>query len=191
MRRAPLLYTAPIKALVSGSSSIRPASWGENGSGWPPESRCQSEAPVICATAEVLGQLALREGAGAPVDQVVMDEFHFYGDPDRGWAWQVPLLELDERSSSSCRPPSAIPALRDRSTQAQRPALAVIRSATRPVPLDYSYAHIPIHETIETLLGRRQGPIYAVHFTHEKDAVARAQRLPAPRGQPQRTGSHR
>jgi len=26
--------------------------------------------------------------------QVVMDEFHFYADPDRGWAWQVPLLEL-------------------------------------------------------------------------------------------------
>ena len=33
-------------------------------------------------------------GETAPVDQVVMDEFHFYADPDRGWAWQVPLIEL-------------------------------------------------------------------------------------------------
>ena len=49
---------------------------------------------MIACTAEVLANMALREGRGAAVGQVVMDEFHFYADPDRGWAWQVPLLEL-------------------------------------------------------------------------------------------------
>ena len=51
-------------------------------------------APVICATAEILANLALREGAEADIDLVIMDEFHYYADRDRGWAWQVPLLEL-------------------------------------------------------------------------------------------------
>ena len=55
-----------------------------------------ADAPIICCTAEVLANIALREGAGADVGQVVMDEFHFYADPDRGWAWQVPLLELPQ-----------------------------------------------------------------------------------------------
>ena len=53
-------------------------------------------APIICCTAEVLANIALREGADADVGQVVMDEFHFYADPDRGWAWQVPLIELPQ-----------------------------------------------------------------------------------------------
>ncbi len=53
-----------------------------------------AQAPIVCCTAEVLANIALREGADADVGQVVMDEFHFYAEPDRGWAWQVPLLEL-------------------------------------------------------------------------------------------------
>ena len=50
--------------------------------------------PVICCTAEILANQALREGPASKVACVVMDEFHFYADPDRGWAWQVPLLTL-------------------------------------------------------------------------------------------------
>ena len=57
-----------------------------------------ADAPIICCTAEILANLALREGADADIGLVVMDEFHFYADPDRGWAWQVPLLELPQRA---------------------------------------------------------------------------------------------
>ena len=54
------------------------------------------DAPIICCTAEILANIALREGADADVGLVIMDEFHFYAEPDRGWAWQVPLLELPQ-----------------------------------------------------------------------------------------------
>ena len=135
------------------------------------------DAPVICATAEVLANLALREGAGAQVDQVVMDEFHFYADPDRGWAWQIPLLELDRAQfllmSATLGDTRRFET--DLLRRTGRP-VAVVRSATRPVPLDYSYARTPIHETIEALLAAGKAPIYVVHFT-QKDAVARAQAL--------------
>jgi superfamily II RNA helicase len=38
----------------------------------------------------------LREGAAANVQDVVMDEFHYYADRERGVAWQVPLLTLPQ-----------------------------------------------------------------------------------------------
>ena len=53
-----------------------------------------ASAPIIACTAQVLANIALREGTAADVGLVVMDEFHYYGELDRGWAWQVPLVEL-------------------------------------------------------------------------------------------------
>src|SRR6476661_5539971 len=90
-------YTAPIKALVSEKffalcDAFGPASVGM----LTGDASVNADAPIICATAEILANIALRDGAEADVGQVVMDEFHFYADPERGWAWQVPLLELPQ-----------------------------------------------------------------------------------------------
>jgi superfamily II RNA helicase len=171
-------YTAPIKALVSEKFFDLAGELGPGLVGMATgDAAVNRDAPVICATAEVLANLALREGARAQVDQVVMDEFHFYADPDRGWAWQIPLLELDRAQfllmSATLGHTGRFEA--DLRRRTGRP-VAVVRSATRPVPLDYSYARTPIHETIEALLAAGQAPIYVVHFT-QKDAVARAQAL--------------
>src|SRR6187431_393686 len=88
-------YTAPIKALVSEKFFALVEIFGaENVGMMTGDSSVNSDAPIICCTAEILANLALRNGEDTPVDQVVMDEFHFYSDPDRGWAWQVPLLLL-------------------------------------------------------------------------------------------------
>jgi len=88
-------YTAPIKALVSEKFFALCEELGTDQVGLlTGDASVNSDAPVICCTAEVLANIALREGRGADVGLVVMDEFHYYGDPDRGWAWQVPLLEL-------------------------------------------------------------------------------------------------
>src|SRR2546426_4309777 len=88
-------YTAPIKALVSEKFFDLCAAFGPAEVGMMTgDASVNAEAPIICCTAEVLASIALRDGADADVGQVVMDEFHFYADPERGWAWQVPLLEL-------------------------------------------------------------------------------------------------
>ena len=88
-------YTAPIKALVSEKFFALIDMFGaENVGMMTGDASVNPTAPIICCTAEVLANIALRDGADADVGQVVMDEFHFYADPDRGWAWQVPLLEL-------------------------------------------------------------------------------------------------
>ena len=90
-------YTAPIKALVSEKFFALISVFGaENVGMLTGDAAVNAQAPIVCCTAEVLANIALREGADADVGQVVMDEFHFYAEPDRGWAWQVPLLELAE-----------------------------------------------------------------------------------------------
>src|SRR5580704_9966224 len=90
-------YTAPIKALVSEKFFALCDIFGPDEVGMMTgDGTVNGGAQIICCTAEVLANLALREGTAADVGQVVMDEFHFYADPDRGWAWQVPLIVLPQ-----------------------------------------------------------------------------------------------
>src|SRR5689334_5012814 len=136
-----------------------------------------ADAPIICCTAEVLANLALREGKDADVGQVVMDEFHFYAEPDRGWAWQVPIVELPQAQFllMSATLGDTTRFVDDLSRRTGRPT-AVVTSVERPVPLMFSYALTPLHETIEELLTTHQAPVYIVHFT-QAAALERAQAL--------------
>jgi len=171
-------YSAPIKALVSEKFFDLCTQLGtENVGMLTGDASINPDAPVICCTAEVLANLALRDGENAPVDQVVMDEFHFYADPDRGWAWQVPLIELRRCQfvlmSATLGNVSRFVADFERRTG--RPT-TVVSSLERPVPLDYRYARTLVHDTISQLASQGLAPIYAVHFT-QKAAVERAQAL--------------
>jgi superfamily II RNA helicase len=176
-------YTAPIKALVSEKFFDLCAAFGPAQVGMMTgDASVNAEAPIICCTAEVLASVALRDGgcapgAGADVGQVVMDEFHFYADPDRGWAWQVPLLELPHAQfllmSATLGDVSRF--TDDLTRRTGRPT-AVVASAERPVPLVFSYVTEPLHETISELLSTEQAPVYVVHFT-QAAALEQAQAL--------------
>ncbi|RZS86820.1 helicase-like protein [Motilibacter rhizosphaerae] len=170
-------YTAPIKALVSEKFFALCAAFGADKVGMlTGDAAVNPGAPIICATAEVLANIALRSG-DAGIGLVVMDEFHFYGDPQRGWAWQVPLLELPGTQfllmSATLGDVSFFE--RDLTRRTGRPT-AVVKGAERPVPLTFTYAMTPLHETLEELLETRQAPVYVVHFT-QSAALERAQAL--------------
>src|SRR6266542_1281662 len=171
-------YTAPIKALVSEKffalcEAFGPASVGM----MTGDASVNATAPIICCTAEILANIALREGEASDAGLVVMDEFHYYADPDRGWAWQVPLIELTRAQfvlmSATLGDVSRFE--RDLPRRTGRPA-AVIRSTERPVPLLFSYATTTLHETLQELLNTSQAPVYVVHFT-QAAAIEQAQAL--------------
>ncbi|WUQ31176.1 DUF3516 domain-containing protein [Streptomyces sp. NBC_00239] len=171
-------YTAPIKALVSEKFFDLCKLFGtENVGMLTGDASVNADAPVICCTAEVLASIALRDGKHADIGQVVMDEFHFYAEPDRGWAWQIPLLELPQAQfvlmSATLGDMKRFE--EDLTRRTGRPT-SVVRSATRPVPLSYEYVTTPITDTITELLETRQAPVYIVHFT-QAQAVERAQSL--------------
>ncbi|KAF2415237.1 DEAD/DEAH box helicase [Microbacterium sp. B35-04] len=171
-------YTAPIKALVSEKFFALVDIFGAANVGMVTgDSSVNPDAPIVCCTAEILANIALRQGAGAGVDQVVMDEFHYYGDPERGWAWQVPLLLLPRAQfvlmSATLGDVTAIAEDLERRTGR---TVSRITGVDRPVPLHFSYARTPVHETVEELLQTGEAPVYIVHFS-QAAAMERAQAL--------------
>jgi len=171
-------YSAPIKALVSEKFFALCAIFGaENVGMLTGDASVNGDAPIVCCTAEVLANIALREGTGADVGQVVMDEFHFYADGQRGWAWQVPLLCLPQAQfllmSATLGDVSAIAGDLTRRTGRET---ALIADAQRPVPLTFAWSVEPLHELLEELTAADQAPIYVVHFT-QASAIERAQAL--------------
>ncbi len=171
-------YSAPLKALVSEKFFALVEVFGADNVGLATgDASVNSGAPIVCCTAEVLANLALREGPQADLGQVVMDEFHFYAEPDRGWAWQVPLLELPQAQfvlmSATLGDVTRIAG--DLTRRTGRPT-ATVTSALRPVPLFPSYVTTPLHETLEELLSTGQAPVYVVHPT-QAGAVEQAQSL--------------
>jgi superfamily II RNA helicase len=168
-------YTAPIKALVSEKFFDLCSIFGpENVGMLTGDAAVNSGAPIICCTAEILANLALREGEGADVGQVVMDEFHYYSEPERGWAWQVPLLMLPQAQfllmSATLGDMRALAEDLTRRTGRETP---VIETAERPVPLHFSWSVEPL---LEQLVQADRAPIYVVHFT-QASALERAQSL--------------
>jgi superfamily II RNA helicase len=171
-------YTAPIKALVSEKFFALVDLFGADNVGlMTGDATVNGDAPIIACTAEILANLALREGAEADVGVVIMDEFHFYAEPDRGWAWQVPLLGLPQAQFllMSATLGDVTHIADDLTKRTDRPT-AEVTSTERPIPLEYRYVTTAVHETIEELLASRKAPIYVVHFT-QAAAVERAQAL--------------
>ncbi len=171
-------YTAPIKALVSEKFFDLVDIFGASAVGMiTGDSAVNAAAPIICCTAEILAGIALREGIDADVGIVVMDEFHYYGDPQRGWAWQVPLLELNRAQFVLMS--ATLGDVRffadDLTKRTGRPT-AVMTGVQRPVPLHFSYTLVPLTETLQDLLATNRAPVYIVHFT-QAAALERAQAL--------------
>ncbi len=171
-------YTAPVKALVSEKFFELCRELGaENVGLLTGDSAVNAGAPVICCTTEILALAALRDGADLDAETVILDEFHFYGDQDRGWAWQVPLIELPQ--SSFLLLSATLGDTRwlrdDLSRRTGRPT-ALVADAIRPVPLRYEYRSTLLHHTIEELLAANQAPLYVVNFS-QRDAVSEATNL--------------
>ncbi|MFT4470090.1 DEAD/DEAH box helicase [Arthrobacter sulfonylureivorans] len=171
-------YTAPIKALVSEKFFALCDIFGPENVGMVTgDSAVNQDAPIICCTAEILANIALREGSAADLGTVIMDEFHYYSDPQRGWAWQVPLLELPQAQfllmsatlGDVTRFEKELTELTDRTT-------VTVSSAERPIPLHYYYVQTSVQESLEELLSTKQVPVYVVHFS-QLEAIERAQNL--------------
>ena len=170
------VYTCPIKALVNEKWMTLCREFGADQVGLSTgDATVNRDAPILCCTAEVLANIALREGADARVDNVVMDEFHWYADRDRGVAWQTPLLTLPQARFLLMSATLGDTAFFEQAitTLNGRPTVSV-KSVDRPVPLEFAYHEIPLAHSLEKLAEERKTPVYVVHFT-QADAATSAQ----------------
>jgi superfamily II DNA/RNA helicase len=171
-------YTSPIKALASEKFFSLCAELGPDRVGMlTGDASINPEAPVICCTAEVLANLALRRGEDFDAQYVVMDEFHYYSDRDRGWAWQVPLISLPRTRfllmSATLGDMNRIARHIEDATGTD---VAQVLSTDRPVPLEFDYLETPLHETVMSLIEDDRAPVYVVNFT-QRDCAELAQKL--------------
>ncbi len=172
------IYTCPIKALVNEKFFDLCRLFGPDKVGMiTGDATVNAKAPILCCTAEILANFALRDGKATELEDVIMDEFHYYSDRDRGTAWQIPLLTLDYSrfllmsatfgdASRFCQ------ILTDRTSK----KTTLVSSKDRPVPLDFSYKETPLGETLSDLVKQNRAPIYLVHFT-QRQAAEEAQNL--------------
>ena len=170
------VYTCPIKALVNEKFMALCRELGPDNVGLSTgDATVNRHAPILCCTAEILANIALREGSQANVQEVVMDEFHYYADRDRGVAWQVPLLTLPQARfllmSATLGDTTFFEAELTRLNG--RPTITVA-ATDRPVPLEHAYSELPLARTLETLVAEGKAPVYVVHFT-QLDAARSAQ----------------
>lgn len=169
-------YTSPIKALVNEKFLALCRSFGPDQVGMiTGDASVNPEAPIICCTAEILSNDALCLGDRAPVDDIIMDEFHFYSDRERGVAWQIPLLVLTRARFLLMSATLGDTEVFEKGlTDLTGRETVVVRSVERPVPLDFSYSEESLLETTQKLMALGRAPIYLVHFT-QRDAAESAQ----------------
>ncbi len=172
------VYTSPIKALASEKFFALSRELGPEYVGMlTGDASVNRDAPVLCCTAEIVANMALRQGADADIDHLVMDEFHYYSDPERGVAWQIPLLLLRRaRFTLMSATLGDTRFFEERLSALTGVETAAVLSKDRPVPLDFTYRETPLHETVEDLLSSERAPIYIVNFT-QRGAAEEAQNL--------------
>ncbi len=170
------VYTCPIKALVNEKWRDLCREFGPDNVGLSTgDASVNRDAPILCCTAEILANIALREGADADVADVVMDEFHWYADRERGVAWQVPLLTLPQaRFLLMSATLGETEFFEQELTKRTGRPTAAVKSVERPVPLEFAYSEIPLAQTLEKLAAEGKAPVYVVHFT-QADAAQSAQ----------------
>ena len=161
------VYTCPIKALVNEKWMALCREFGPDNVGLSTgDATVNRDAPILCCTAEILANIALRQGSEAKVQEVIMDEFHYYADRDRGSAWQVPLLTLARtRFLLMSATLGDTTFFEEELTRLNGRPTATVQSKERPVPLEYSYSEMPLTQTLEALIAQNKCPVYVVHFT--------------------------
>ncbi len=161
------VYTCPIKALVNEKWMSLCREFGPDNVGLSTgDATVNRDAPILCCTAEILANIALREGPDADFQEVIMDEFHYYADRERGVAWQVPILTLPQvRFLLMSATLGDTTFFEEELTRRNGRPTVTIQSNDRPVPLEYAYSEISLAQTLERLASERKTPVYVVHFT--------------------------
>jgi superfamily II RNA helicase len=163
-------YAAPVKALVSEKFFAWCDEFGAERVGMlTGDASINRDAPIVCCTTEVLSNMALRHGERLDAPYVVLDEFHFYDDRERGTAWQIPLIALPDTQLllMSATLGNTAP-IEERLAAYTKRAVSHVHSDRRPVPLDFEYRETPLHETLEALVRGGLSPVYVVNFTQRE-----------------------
>jgi len=93
------IYTTPLRALTEEKYRELCDDFGESNVGFATgDYKVNRDAPVQVEVAEILWNRIVADKNVCPAEIVVMDEGHYFNDPERGYVWEQSIIGLDPRT---------------------------------------------------------------------------------------------
>src|SRR4029079_10135911 len=148
------VYTTPLRALTEEKFRELSADFGEDNVGFASvEYKVNREAPIRVEGAEILWNRIFGDRQVMPADVVVMDEGHYFNDPERGYVWEQSIIGLDPRAqlvilSGDVRDP---PQFCQWVYLCRRSEMQLVQSFDRRVPLLHEFREASLVEVAREL----------------------------------------
>jgi hypothetical protein len=172
------IYTTPLRALTEEKFRELVEDFGEPNVGFATgDYRVRPEAPVQVLVAEILWNRIFGDRAVAPAEIVIMDEGHYFNEPERGYVWEQSIIALDPRAQLVIL--SATVGEADAFCQwvylCRRVPMALVESFDRRVPLRHDFRELYLLDLVRELVAA--GDVPAIIFTFSREQCFERARL--------------
>ncbi|HKE17377.1 MAG TPA: DEAD/DEAH box helicase [Kofleriaceae bacterium] len=172
------IYTTPLRALTEEKHRELSEDFGAERVGFATgDYRVNPDAPVQVVVAEILWNRIFGDRLHVPADVVVMDEGHYFNDPERGYVWEQSIIALDPRTQLIIL--SATVGHADRFCHwieiCRRVPMQLVESRERRVPLYHEYRESYLVEVVRELAAA--GDVPAIVFVFGREACFETARL--------------
>jgi hypothetical protein len=172
------IYTTPLRALTEEKHRELSEDFGADRVGFATgDYKVNPDAPVQVVVAEILWNRIFGDRNHAPADVVVMDEGHYFNDPERGYVWEQSIIALDPRAQLIIL--SATVGHADRFCHwielTRRVPMQLVESRDRRVPLYHEYREAYLVEVVRELAAG--GDVPAIVFVFGREACFETARL--------------
>jgi hypothetical protein len=172
------IYTTPLRALTEEKYRELCADFGESEVGFATgDYKVNRDAPIQVEVAEILWNRIVAEKHVSPADIVVMDEGHYFNDPERGYVWEQSIIGLDPRTQLVVL--SATVGRPEQFTHwvelTRRMPMELVESRERKVPLVHEFREEMLIDTVRELA--HTGDIPAIVFVFGREQCFEVARL--------------
>jgi hypothetical protein len=172
------IYTTPLRALTEEKFRELCADFGDEHVGFATgDYKVNREAPIQVEVAEILWNRIVADKHVSPAEIVVMDEGHYFNDPERGYVWEQSIIGLDPRTQLVVL--SATVGHPARFCQwvevTRRVPMALVESRERKVPLVHEFREEMLIDTVRDLA--HTGDVPAIVFVFGREQCFEVARL--------------
>ncbi|HEY0191295.1 MAG TPA: DEAD/DEAH box helicase, partial [Kofleriaceae bacterium] len=172
------IYTTPLRALTEEKYRELCADFGDENVGFATgDYKVNREAPIQVEVAEILWNRIVAEKHVSPAETVVMDEGHYFNDPERGYVWEQSIIGLDPRTqlvilSATVGHPEKFCHWVELT---RRMPMALVDSRDRKVPLVHEFREEMLIDTVRQLAF--SGDVPAIVFVFGREQCFEVARL--------------
>lgn len=172
------IYTTPLRALTEEKYRELSADFGEHNVGFATgDYKVNRDAPIQVEVAEILWNRIVADKHVSPAEIVVMDEGHYFNDPERGYVWEQSIIGLDPRTqlvvlSATVGHPEKFCHWVELT---RRVTMALVDSRERKVPLVHEFREEMIIDTVRELAF--SGDVPAIVFVFGREQCFEVARL--------------